>query len=234
MTRPARVKVVREPIRGMRRGVVALTLAFATGALVDTFLTWRLHEFEASAATSPAQPVHDTGEAPVVRPGEDGHAAPIGTTGAAANEAAVTTLRSRVLDVPVEGVNRSELRDTFAEARGSNRAHEAIDIMAPRRTPVIAAQDGKIAKLFTSKAGGLTIYQFDPSETFCYYYAHLDGYVDGIREGQTVKRGQLLGYVGSTGNASADAPHLHFAIFRLTPEHQWWKGEPINPYPILR
>ncbi len=98
----------------------------------------------------------------------------------------------------------------------------------------IAAQDGQIVKLFTSKAGGLTIYQFDPSETFSYYYAHLDGYAPGLHEGQTVKRGALLGYVGSTGNASADAPHLHFAIFRLTPERQWWKGEPINPYPVLR
>ena len=147
---------------------------------------------------------------------------------------AVEALRNRVLDVPVDGVDRDELRDTFADVRGSNRAHEAIDIMAPRGTPVVAAQDGTIAKLFTSEAGGLTIYQFDASGTFCYYYAHLDGYAPGLREGQAVKRGELLGHVGSTGNASADAPHLHFAIFRLTPERQWWKGEPINPYPILR
>jgi murein DD-endopeptidase MepM/ murein hydrolase activator NlpD len=106
--------------------------------------------------------------------------------------------------------------------------------MAPRRTPVVAAQNGRIEKLFTSKAGGLTIYQFDPSETFSYYYAHLDGYAPGLHEGQTVQRGEVLAYVGSTGNASADAPHLHFAIFRLTPERRWWKGEPINPYPVLR
>jgi murein DD-endopeptidase MepM/ murein hydrolase activator NlpD len=91
-----------------------------------------------------------------------------------------------------------------------------------------------VAKLFTSKAGGLTIYQFDPSGTFSYYYAHLDGYADGLREGQIVHRGDVIGYVGSTGNASADAPHLHFAIFRLTSERQWWKGEPINPYPVLQ
>jgi peptidoglycan LD-endopeptidase LytH len=99
---------------------------------------------------------------------------------------------------------------------------------------VVGAQDGTIVKLFTSKAGGLTIYQFDTSQTFCYYYAHLDGYADGLQEGSRVRKGQLLGYVGSTGNASADAPHLHFAIFRLTPERQWWKGEPINPYPVLK
>jgi peptidoglycan LD-endopeptidase LytH len=232
------------PVRGARRILVVVLLAFATGALVDTALTWRLHEFEAPAnllrsgdaaqAPSAESPVHDTIEAPVERPGDDGRPPAVGTTGAAANEEAVEALRTRKLDVPVEGVKRRELHDTFSETRGSNRAHEAIDIMAPPRTPVVAAQDGKIVKLFTSKAGGLTIYQFDPTETFCYYYAHLDGYADGIHEGQTVKRGQLIGYVGSTGNASADAPHLHFAIFRLTPEHQWWKGEPINPFPVLK
>ena len=100
--------------------------------------------------------------------------------------------------------------------------------------PVRAVEDGRIAKLFTSEAGGLTIYHFDPSETFAYYYAHLDRYAAGLEEGQRVRRGQVIGYVGSTGNASEDAPHLHFAIFRLTPERQWWKGEPINPYPILK
>jgi peptidoglycan LD-endopeptidase LytH len=223
-----------ERIRRLRRGAVIVGLAFTAGALVDTALTRRLHEFEAAVLQSEAEPAHDTVEAPVERPGEDGRPAAVGTTGAAANEAAVESLRDRKLTVPVEGITRSELRDTFSDLRGSTRAHEAIDIMAPRRTPVVAAQDGRIVKLFTSNAGGLTVYQFDPSETFTYYYAHLDSYAAGLREGQTVKRGELLGYVGSTGNAAADAPHLHFAIFRLTPERQWWKGEPINPYPVLR
>jgi murein DD-endopeptidase MepM/ murein hydrolase activator NlpD len=98
---------------------------------------------------------------------------------------------------------------------------------------VRAVEDGRIQKLFTSKPGGLTIYEFDPTETFTYYYAHLDRYAEDLREGQMVKRGDVIGYVGSTGNASPDAPHLHFAIFRLTPERQWWKGEPINPYPVF-
>jgi murein DD-endopeptidase MepM/ murein hydrolase activator NlpD len=217
----------------MRLGVIVTALAFAAGALVDTALTWRLHEFEAPLVATAAEPLHDTSDAPVERPGDGGTSAPVGTTGAKANEEAVETLRNHALRIPVEGVKPRQLHDTFSEARGSSRAHEAIDIMAPRRTPVVAAQDGTIAKLFTSKAGGLTIYQFDPSDTFCYYYAHLDAYADGVHEGQTVKRGQLLGYVGSTGNASPAAPHLHFAIFRLTPEKQWWKGEPINPYPVL-
>ena len=106
--------------------------------------------------------------------------------------------------------------------------------MAPRHTPVRAVEDGVIQKLFASDAGGLTIYQFEPSGMFTYYYAHLDRYAAGLREGQQVRRGEVIGYVGSTGNASPNAPHLHFAIFRLTPERQWWKGEPINPYPVLK
>jgi murein DD-endopeptidase MepM/ murein hydrolase activator NlpD len=145
----------------------------------------------------------------------------------------VAMLRSRRLDVPVQGLQRRDLHDTFTDARGV-RVHEALDIMAPRNTPVRATEDGPVAKLFMSEAGGLTLYQFDPTGTFCYYYAHLDRYADGIAEGQMLHRGDILGYVGSTGNAAAEAPHLHFAIFRLTPERQWWKGEPINPYPVLK
>jgi murein DD-endopeptidase MepM/ murein hydrolase activator NlpD len=149
-----------------------------------------------------------------------------------ATAGALGRLRARDLMVPVDGVDRDDLHDTFTVARGS-RVHEALDILAPRGTHVIAVEDGRIERLFTSKAGGLTIYQFDPTKTFAYYYAHLDRYAGGLVEGQIVKRGDVIGYVGSTGNASPDASHLHFAIFRLGPERQWWKGEPINPYPIL-
>ena len=144
-------------------------------------------------------------------------------------------MRDRELEFPVEGVDADDLRDTFFEARGLGRAHEALDIMAPRGTPVRAVEDGTVVKLFESHGGGgLTIYQFDPSQVFCYYYAHLDAYEPGLREGQSVRRGQTIGYVGSTGNASPDAPHLHFAIFQLTPERQWWTGEPVNPYPVFK
>jgi murein DD-endopeptidase MepM/ murein hydrolase activator NlpD len=136
--------------------------------------------------------------------------------------------------MPVDGVDDDDLRDTFAEMRGGNRTHEALDIMVPRGTPVRAVRDGHIEKLFDSKQGGLTVYQFDPSATYAYYYAHLDRYAPGLREGQRVGKGDIIGYVGSTGNASPDAPHLHFGIFRLTPEKQWWKGEALNPYPLLR
>lgn len=135
--------------------------------------------------------------------------------------------------VPVEGVAYAQLTDTFDQPRGQERHHEALDIMAPKGTPVRAAADGKVVKLFDSKPGGLTVYQFDPSEQHAYYYAHLDRYADGIKEGMQLKRGDLLGYVGVTGNSDPNAPHLHFAVVALTPEKQWWKGTPVNPYPLL-
>jgi murein DD-endopeptidase MepM/ murein hydrolase activator NlpD len=138
------------------------------------------------------------------------------------------------LAIPVAGVAASQLQDTFDDVRGGGeRAHEALDIMAPRGTPVLAAGDGKVEKLFTSVPGGLTLYQFDPSGRDAYYYAHLDRYAPGMAEGRQLKRGDLIGYVGSTGNASEDAPHLHFAIFVLGPEKRWWQGTAIDPYPLL-
>jgi murein DD-endopeptidase MepM/ murein hydrolase activator NlpD len=105
--------------------------------------------------------------------------------------------------------------------------------MEPRGTPIRAVDDGTIRKLFLSAAGGTTIYQFNSASTYCYYYAHLDHYADGLREGQSVIRGQVIGYVGTSGDASREAPQLHFAIFRLDDDKRWWKGTPINPYPIL-
>jgi murein DD-endopeptidase MepM/ murein hydrolase activator NlpD len=136
--------------------------------------------------------------------------------------------------MPVRGVRPEQLGDTYNQTRGGTRIHEALDIMAPRGTPVVAAVDGKVEKLFTSDAGGLTVYQFDPSATYAYYYAHLDSYAPGLREGMQLRRGDVIGTVGSTGNANPEAPHLHFAIFLLGPEKQWWKGTPVNPYPLLR
>ena len=137
------------------------------------------------------------------------------------------------LIIPVEGVRASQLTDTYNDRRNGTRPHEALDIMAPRGTPVLAAADGKIVKLFDSKPGGLTIYEFDPAESVAYYYAHLDRYAAGIAAGLQVKQGEVIGYVGSTGNAGPDTPHLHFAIFILGPEKHWWQGTPINPYPLL-
>jgi murein DD-endopeptidase MepM/ murein hydrolase activator NlpD len=133
---------------------------------------------------------------------------------------------------PIRGLALANLRDTFDEVHNGS-PHEAIDIMEPRGTPVRAVVSGIVRKLFLSKPGGNTIYQFDEMEVYCYYYAHLDGYAEGLREGMRVERGDVIGFVGSTGNADPRAPHLHFSIFELGPEKQWWKGKAINPYPGL-
>ncbi len=145
-------------------------------------------------------------------------------------------LTARRLTLPVQGVVPAQLRDTYTDARASGaRRHDAIDIMAAEGTPVLAVEDGRIAKLFWSAGGGgTTIYQFDPSEQYAYYYAHLARYADGLKEGQAVRRGQVIGYVGHTGNANPDAPHLHFAVFKLGPDKRWWQGEALNPYPLWR
>jgi murein DD-endopeptidase MepM/ murein hydrolase activator NlpD len=141
-------------------------------------------------------------------------------------------LAGKQLLFPLPRAQSKGLRDSFSEKRGG-RMHEAVDIMAPRGTPVRAVDDGRIEKLFTSVPGGITIYQIDATNTFTYYYAHLDRYAKGLAQGALVKRGDVIGYVGSTGNAAPNAPHLHFAIFRLGTTRQWWKGEPIDPYPYL-
>ncbi|HVS14384.1 MAG TPA: M23 family metallopeptidase [Thermoanaerobaculia bacterium] len=145
----------------------------------------------------------------------------------------LSVLRARDLLMPVEGFDPTGLVDHFDDPRGDRR-HEAIDIMAPRGTPVRAVEDGTVAKLFESARGGLTLYQFDPEQRYAYYYAHLDRYARGLETGDRVRRGQVIGYVGNTGNAPESAPHLHFAIYRLGVERRWWQGEPINPYSALR
>ncbi|GMR28824.1 M23 family metallopeptidase [Stenotrophomonas sepilia] len=169
--------------------------------------------------------------APVTEPLAPGATAPPASTAPPAAQAAGAP--SGLL-LPVQGILASQLRDTFTDARSEGRVHDAIDIMADAGTPVLAVADGTVEKLFDSERGGLTIYQFEPSGHWCYYYAHLQRYADGLAEKQVIKRGEVIGYVGSTGNASADAPHLHFEVHVLGPERQWWKGESINPYPLLR
>lgn len=146
----------------------------------------------------------------------------------------LSDLAGKRLMIPVAGVEASALRSSFDDARGGGRRHEAIDILAPRGTAVRAAIEGRIVKLFTSAAGGLTIYQYDPDESFCYYYAHLDAYAPNLVEGERVMRGQTIGYVGTTGNAPANTPHLHFAIFKLDENKRWWKGSPVDPFLVLR
>jgi murein DD-endopeptidase MepM/ murein hydrolase activator NlpD len=142
-------------------------------------------------------------------------------------------LRSRALTLPVIGTRPEQLVASFGDERGARR-HEAIDILAPIGTPVVAVESGRIQKLFTSERGGLTIYQFDPRRRYAYYYAHLSRYADTLKEGQDVARGEIIGFVGISGNAPPDTPHLHFAIFELGPEQQWWKGTPVDPYLVWR
>ena len=188
----------------------------------------------------------DCGEAPLARnpdPAERAAPPPIPTPSRPAPAAEstlprigadpVADLRSRGLTIPVRGVATGDLQASFADKRGSSRVHEAIDILAPRHTPVVAVEDGTIARLFASQAGGTTIYHFDPTSTYVYYYAHLQRYAPGLQEGARIKRGDVIGYVGTTGNAPEETPHLHFAIFRMTDKKQWWDGTPIDPFGIL-
>ena len=139
------------------------------------------------------------------------------------------------LAIPVQGIKPADLVDTFTQARaGGARTHDAIDIMAAHGTPVLAAADGTVEKMFFSQGGGgITAYVRSPDQRWTYYYAHLASYAPGLAEGQTVRRGQLVGRVGATGNANPAGPHLHFAINRMEPGEKWYDGRPINPYPLL-
>jgi murein DD-endopeptidase MepM/ murein hydrolase activator NlpD len=142
-------------------------------------------------------------------------------------------VRPSGLAIPVAGVKPDQLSDTYDDARGQGRRHDAIDIMAAEGTPVIAAADGTVEKLFNSVRGGMTIYVRSPDQKWVYYYAHLSAYAPGLHEGQQVKRGQVIAQVGHTGDAGAAGPHLHFAVNSMAPGERWWHGTPINPYPLL-
>ena len=138
------------------------------------------------------------------------------------------------LVIPVLGVKPEQLLDTFADARSEGRSHDAIDIAAPAGTPVVAASEGEIVKLFQSDKGGITIYQLSPDKKLVFYYAHLQRYADGVLEGKYVRQGEVIGYVGDTGNAGAGNYHLHFSIATITDPKRHWDGTNINPYPLLK
>ena len=200
--------------------------AFIVGSLGS--LTAPGSETTAASHTSPA--VDESASAVVEVP-----APTSGRTGIIPREAPeAKDLAARKLTIPVNGVSADKLVRSYHDARTGGREHEALDILAPRNTPVVAVEDGTIARLFLSKAGGITVYQFDPAREYSYYYAHLERYADGLKEGDAVHRGQVLGYVGTSGNAPKNTPHLHFAIFRLTPDKHWWEGTPVDPFDILR
>lgn len=136
--------------------------------------------------------------------------------------------------IPVEGIAPNQLQDTFKDARSEGRVHDAIDIIAPRGTPVRAATDGRIVKLFQSAKGGTTLYQLAAAdEHLVLYYAHLERYAEGLAEGHAARRGETIAYVGDTGNATPGNTHLHFQLYRVADPKHFWTGDNINPYPLL-
>jgi len=193
-------------------------------------------------ATHPPPPAHGKTEEPQAPPSavaKSPDTLPAPDTAPAADTASKVTdsdldyLSAKNLLIPVAGVMPSQLHDTFNEARSEGRQHQALDIAAPQGTPVLAAADGVSIKLFQSDKGGITMYELDPSGRYVYYYAHLMRYADGIEEGKQLSRGEVIGYVGDTGNAGAGNYHLHFAISKLTSPRQWSGGQAIDPYPFL-
>lgn len=153
------------------------------------------------------------------------------TAGAPAADLA-TLLREKQLMVPVAGVSPARVPDSFTARRGA-RIHSALDIMAPRGTPVLSADFGRVFKLRSNNLGGITVYALDPTERLVYYYAHLERYADGLSEGQRLQPGDVIGYVGTTGNAPPNAPHLHFQVLQYRGNGRWWDGDPLNPHPYL-
>lgn len=220
---------------GPSRIVAAASGGFLAGAIAVAGVVWGFPNVMRSPNPNGPGVVFESRSSPLASPPPVAKAPiPSSTTTPIIEADPLPELRDKQLELPVRGAVRRELRDSFNETRGSTHTHEAIDIMAPRNTPILAVDDGTIARLFESKAGGTTVYQFDPTTWYVYYYAHLERYADGLQEGNHVQRGQVLGYVGTSGNAPEDTPHLHFAIFRLTEKKQWWQGSPIDPYEVLK
>lgn len=186
----------------------------------------------ACAGYGPADPSSRT--APVRQPAQVEVVAPLTDESAPAVPSTAALLEGRVLTIPVAGIEPHRLRDSFTAGRDGGRTHNAIDIMAGHGTPVVAADSGRILRMSRSTLGGITIYATDPAERLVYYYAHLSGYREGLVEGMAIARGDTIGFVGSSGNASADAPHLHFQVMLMPAERRnYWNGEPLNPYPAL-
>lgn len=191
---------------------------------------------QATATPAPSATAMPSSPSPSATPSSPTTATPTPSPRAQATSGdANDALASMRLLIPVEGVRPSQLQDTFDQARSEGRVHDAIDIMAPRGTPVLAAADGRVVKLFQSAKGGTTVYQLAAAdEHFVFYYAHLDHYANGLSEGHLARRGETIGYVGDTGNAGPGNTHLHFQIYRVADPRHFWTGENINPYPILK
>jgi peptidoglycan LD-endopeptidase LytH len=223
---------------GLRRDAKAFVLGVLYGVVATLLamvpLAWHYGATGMMrGADGPADPRADAGDFTAGTSGGPAPPAPSPEPTLRPTPGRAPELAARGLAIPVQGVERDGLTRSFDDPRSDGRAHQAIDILAPRHTPVVAVEDGTIARLFNSRAGGITIYQFDPTEQFSYYYAHLERYAEGLAEGQRVRQGQVIGYVGTSGNAPPGTPHLHFAVYRLTPDKRWWEGTPIDPYDLL-
>jgi peptidoglycan LD-endopeptidase LytH len=190
--------------------------------------------------TTPIIPAIDTPSVSQSGPVAIGTPLPASTPAAEIHDSSVPTTSpdsfvGRVeLIIPVAGMRPEQLLDTFTDARSEGRSHDAIDIPAAAETPVLAASDGKILKLFQSERGGTTIYQLGSNQDLIFYYAHLSRYADGLAEGDLVRQGQVIAYVGDTGNAGPGNYHLHFSIAVVSDPKRYWEGTNINPYPLLQ
>lgn len=218
--------------RGIARKRALLLVASSLAIVLSAVMLMNLEKPSSAKATLKtvpiAQPSNPDIRVPAAPPAVD-----IKAKGISVSEGDLIVLNTKNLVIPVEGVSASQLRDSFHDARSEGRVHQALDIMAPRDTPVLAANDGAVMKLYQSVRGGTMIYQSDPSGLFVFCYAHLSRYADGILEGKRVKKGDVIAYVGDTGNAGPGNFHLHFGISRMSGPGKWSGGEPIDPYPLL-
>jgi murein DD-endopeptidase MepM/ murein hydrolase activator NlpD len=205
--------------------LVSVALALVCGACARTRLV--APGPSPAAAAAPATESADGTGPHVVLAGSAADASAVSAT------EAINYILRRTMLIPVAGMTVSQLEDTFDEGRSSGRVHRALDILAPRGTPVVAADSGRVLRMSVNSLGGNTIYATDPQGRIVYYYAHLDAYRSGLVQGATIARGDTLGFVGTTGNAPKDTPHLHFQVMRMPPDGKYWDGEAINPYPLF-
>lgn len=235
--------VVVEYRRIWKRLIFLMTFFFASAALTLSIVMWMLSRSATPARDATPSPT--TAASPTASPLPDSSPSPTASIAPPpllqeepdpANTPAPSPTPGVLfkLIVPVAGIKADQLRDTFNEARSEGRVHNALDIMAPRGAEVLAATNGRIIKLFSSARGGIAIYQLSGDEKTVLYYAHLERYAGGLGEGRVANQGQVIGYVGDTGNAGAGNYHLHFAMWTVTDPKRYWEGVNINPFPLLR
>ena len=228
---PVTAELSRTPTSSTATSALPASPTVAVAPLPEPIATASLTEVLAAAASSTV-PVIVAAPPPVATPDRAADA-PARLAEPAAPTATIALPPKQRLRVPIDGVSIESFKGGFAEMRGA-LVHEAVDILVPRGTPIHAVRDGTIAKLFVSRLGGLTIYHFEDGGRLCFYYAHLERYADGLHEGQRVSQGEVIGYVGTSGNAPPDTPHLHFAISRLNEDRKWWQGRALDPYLVFK